>query len=271
MIAVAPLDIANEQRALRFLRASPYRNAIPLANATQLRRDCDVVVAELGGRVVGVGTTYHDLPVPNINFAADRAPVVAALLHGLMERNHHLHSTPLWALVTEQRRTLLQQCATVTGWETEFQMGVEPETLKPAPDRPTRRLTSADLPAMRELAELAGLTVWHDSTLDAGPAFGCDIDGQLVAMAATHFATTDIIEIGHIATHPAARRRGYASAVTAALTQAAFALAPRVFLMVLERNTTAYAAYRKLGFFPLERFSLTEVVCGSAPTRSPQP
>ncbi len=70
----------------------------------------------------------------------------------------------------------------------------------------------------------------QDSAL--GPAFGCFADGRLVAMAATHFATPEVVEIGHVATHPDYRRRGYATACTAALTRAAFGLASRVFLMV---------------------------------------
>jgi hypothetical protein len=52
-------------------------------------------------------------------------------------------------------------------------------------------------------------------------------------------------------------RQGFASACTAALTQAAFKLAPRVFLMVLEHNTPALAAYKRLGFRSIERMYLT--------------
>jgi predicted GNAT family acetyltransferase len=76
-------------------------------------------------------------------------------------------------------------------------------------------------------------------------------------MAATHFATADVVEIGHIATHPGHRRRGYATACIAALTRAAFGLAPRVFLMVMADNTPALAAYKRLGFRTIEPFYLT--------------
>jgi predicted GNAT family acetyltransferase len=101
------------------------------------------------------------------------------------------------------------------------------------------------------------LSVWHHSALALGPAFGCFVDGKLVAMAATHFATPEVVEIGHIATHPNYRRQGYASACTAAIAQAAFKLAPRVFLMVLEHNVSALAVYRRLGFRTMERMYLT--------------
>ncbi len=95
----------------------------------------------------------------------------------------------------------------------------------------------------------------QDSAL--GPAFGCFADGKLVAMAATHFATPEVVEIGHVATHPDYRRQGDASACTAAITQAAFKLAPRVFLMVLEHNVSALTAYKRLGFRMMERMYLT--------------
>ena len=77
-------------------------------------------------------------------------------------------------------------------------------------------------------------------------------------MAATHFATTDVVEIGHIATHPDYRRRGYAKACIAELTRAAFGLAPRVFLMVMADNTPALATYKQLGFHTIEPFHLTQ-------------
>src|ERR671939_112856 len=127
-------------------------------------------------------------------------------------------------------------------------MAIEPETLVTYDRWPTRRLSSADLIDMNELARVAGLSVWHGSALALGPAFGCFADGRLVAMAATHFATADVVEIGHIATHPDYRRRGFATACTAALTQAAFTLSPRVFLMLLEKNIPALQAYKQLGF-----------------------
>ena len=79
----------------------------------------------------------------------------------------------------------------------------------------------------------------------------------MVAMAATHFATPEVVEIGHIATHPDYRRQGYASACTAAIAEAAFKLAPRVFLMVLEQNRSALAAYKRLGFRTMEQMYLT--------------
>lgn len=69
---VTPLTSENQAAALAYLRAMPYRNALPLSNATQLRTACDVLVAQEHGRIFGVASTYHDLPIANLTFAADR-------------------------------------------------------------------------------------------------------------------------------------------------------------------------------------------------------
>ena len=257
---IEPLDHHNQAAAVAYLRAMPYRNAVPLSNVTQLRAYCDVLVALSGGQVLGMASTYRNLPFPNLTFAAERAELVGALLAALADRNPRLRQEPVYALLPEERHDQLARYAQILEAPIEYQMAIEPETLRRFEGHPTRRLTSADAPAMDALAEAAGLTAWHRGALALGPAYGCFADGRLVAMAATHFATPDVIEIGHIATHPDYRRRGYASACTVALARAAFRLAPRVFLMVLAHNTPALAAYKRLGFRTIERFYLSRSV-----------
>ncbi|HNP70725.1 MAG TPA: GNAT family N-acetyltransferase [Kouleothrix sp.] len=257
---IAPLAPANQPAALAYLRALPYRNALPLSNATQLRGACDVLVAEERGHVVGVASTYHDLPIANLTFAADAGAAVGPLLAALADRNPRLRAGPVWALLPADRHSQLARHARFESIEIEFQMVVEPERLLVPANHAPRRLGPADAPHMSALAQAAGLTVWHSSALALGPAFGCFDGAQLVAMAATHFATAEIVEIGHVAAHPDYRRQGYASACTAALAQAAFGLAPRVFLMVLEHNVAALAAYKRLGFRTMERMFLSSFV-----------
>jgi ribosomal protein S18 acetylase RimI-like enzyme len=254
---ITQLDHQNLPAALAYLRAAPYRNALPLSNVTQLRGRCDVVIAMHHGAVIGVASTYHDLPIPNLTFAASSTEIAGTLLHELADRNPQLWEQETYALLPLDRRDQLARFAHILAAPVEYQMAVEPETLASAERWPTRRLSEADLADMDALAQVAGLSVWHASALALGPAFGCFVDGRLVAMAATHYATADVIEIGHIATHPDYRRRGYASACTAALARAALGLASRVFLMVMADNAPALAAYKQLGFRTIERFYLT--------------
>lgn len=253
---ISPLSPDNQPAALAYLRASPYRNALPLSNSTQLRQACDVLVAEDEGRVIGVASTYHDLPVANLTFAAGGSATAGALVAALADRTPRLRAEPVMALLPQERYRQLAQFAQIHAAQVEYQMVVEPEVLVMPASHAPRRLGQADVPQMNALAEAAGLSVWHHSALALGPAYGC-FDGEtLVAMAATHFATSEVVEIGHVATHPGHRRQGYALACTAALTQSAFSLAPRVFLMVLEDNAPALAAYKRLGFRAMERMYL---------------
>src|SRR5690242_8635687 len=101
---VSPLDPERQPAALAFLRAAPYRNALPLSNITQLRGRCDVLIAEQNDGVVGVASTYHDLPIPNLTFAARHAEAVGALLHDLADRNPQLRQQPAYALLPLERR-----------------------------------------------------------------------------------------------------------------------------------------------------------------------
>ena len=249
-------------RALGYLRRAPYRNALLLSNLSQLRDRCDVLLAERGKQLICLASTYHDLPVPNLIFAADSHAAAATLVEALVERNPALGGAPVMALLPEDRFRQMCRFATLVAHNIEYQMVVEPETLRIPAHPQAQRLTADDLPALNQLASEAGLEVWHAGALALGPAFGCFAEGQLVAMAATHFATPDVIEIGHVATHPAFRRRGYAQACTAALAQAALALAPRIFLMVLDDNAPALAAYRAIGFTTNERFYLAQFAVG---------
>ncbi|HEX9370860.1 MAG TPA: GNAT family N-acetyltransferase [Roseiflexaceae bacterium] len=237
--------------------AGKQDNALPLSNATQLRARCDVLVAEDRGRIAGVASTYHDLPSANLTFAARAPAAVGALVGALADRNPRLHAGPVLALLPIERLAQLARHAQILESQIEYQMVVEPESLRPTESGGARRLAAGDLPQIDALAQATGLTSWHRSALSLGPAFGCFAGARLVAMAGTHYATPEVIEIGFVATHPDHRRRGYASACASALAQAAFALAPRVFLMVLEDNEPALAAYKRLGFRALDRMYLT--------------
>lgn len=253
------IDLAESWQAatVAYLRRSPYRNAIPLSNVTQLRQRCTVVVAHSNGVIQGMASHYHDLPFLGLTFVAEPGAALPRLLDALAVRAPALRAATLTTVLPESRARQLAGCATILALETEWQMVAEPETLRDHARPGVRRLQTDDLPAMNDLAALCGLVAWRPDVLSHGPAFGAFVEGRLAAMAATHFATTDVIEIGNIATHPDYRRQGLAQACTSALTRSCFALAPRVYLMVMAANSPAYAAYRNLGFWPAERFAFT--------------
>lgn len=255
-IEIVDLDEHWQSATLAYLRRSPYRNAITLSNVTQLRSRCAVVVAHSNGYIQGVAAHYRDLPWLGLTFVAEQGGALPALLTGLRQRVPLLHEAPLLAVLPEQRIMQLAEWAVIISVETELQMVVEPETLRPRILPEVRRLRPSDLPTMEELARHGELMAWSSGVLDYGPAFGAFVAGQLVAMATTRFATPDVIEIGNIVTHSDYRRQGFARASISLLVQACFGLASRVYLIVMADNQPALDAYRTLGFWPAERFGL---------------
>lgn len=249
------MDERWQPEALAYLRRSPYRNALPLSNVTQLRQHCDVVLVHSRGSVQGLASHYRALPFLGLTFVAEFDEAMPLLIDALAERVPALRGASLTTVIPEQRVRQLATCAMFETVEAEYQMVVEPETLRPVISPLVRRLRPHDLPAMSALAALGALVAWRPEVITHGPAFGVFDGEQLVAMAATHFATPDVVEIGNIVTHPAYRRRGLASACTSALAQACFSLASRVFLMVMAENSAAFATYRALGFWPAERYA----------------
>jgi hypothetical protein len=128
------------------MSVSKQDNGLLLSNATQLRARCDVLVAQEHGRVYGVASTYHNLPIPNLTFAVQTSDVAGALIAALADRTVRLRAEPAWALLPNERHALLGQHARILDSEIEFQMVVEPNTLRPYTGRPVHRLTTDDLP-----------------------------------------------------------------------------------------------------------------------------
>ncbi|NNJ09005.1 GNAT family N-acetyltransferase [Chloroflexales bacterium ZM16-3] len=257
-IEIVDLDERWQSETLLYLRRSPYRNAIPLSNVTQLRSRCDVVVAHSNGFVQGVASHYRDLAFLGLTFVAEPGDSLPALLEALSERVPALGDSRLTTVIPEQRVLQMAGHVALESVAIELQMVVEPETLRPRESATVRRLRGEDLPAMGELAAIGSLLAWGPESLENGPAFGAFVDGRLAAMASTRFATPDVIEIGNIVTHPDYRRRGLAAACTSALAQACFVLSPRVYLMVMADNQPAFDVYRSLGFWPAERFGFVQ-------------
>ncbi len=115
------------------------------------------------------------------------------------------------------------------------------------------RLTLADLPALRDLyAGYAG-NAFNDDQLAAGVFYGVRAaqGGALLAAGGTHVTAAEygIAAIGNIYTRPQARGRGYAAAITAAVTADLLAGPYRdVILNVAVANEPAVRLYRGLGF-----------------------
>jgi GNAT superfamily N-acetyltransferase len=116
-----------------------------------------------------------------------------------------------------------------------------------APDG-TRPLTAADVPAMMELVALTEPGPFGPRTIELGGYLGIFDEGRLLAMAGQRLSTDDYTEISAVCTHPEARRRGYAAALTLLVASGIAAAGGTPILHVADFNTSAQRLYAALGF-----------------------
>ena len=115
----------------------------------------------------------------------------------------------------------------------------------------TVQLSGLDIRRINGLYGTDGTTSYYvPEHIDAGLYRGVMVDGRLVAVAGTHVVSRQerVAVVGNVFTHPAYRGRGYATAVTSAVTEALFAFCDHVVLTVDPTNRPAISAYQKLGY-----------------------
>jgi FR47-like protein len=94
--------------------------------------------------------------------------------------------------------------------------------------------------AVDERLSYGGMTIW-------------EVGGALVSIAGVTRAVAGMVRVGPVYTPPALRQRGYAGAVTAAVSQAAMDAGAREVVLYTDlANPTSNALYQRLGYHPLE-------------------
>ena len=109
---------------------------------------------------------------------------------------------------------------------------------------------------MNRLYQL-GFAAWLPSTAIAeGVYYGIRVGGRLVAAAGTHVIseTARLAVVGNVFTHEEYRGRGYATAVTGAVTAELLRSCDQVVLNVRSDNPPALQAYARLGYREHVRF-----------------
>ena len=126
-------------------------------------------------------------------------------------------------------------------------------------------LTTRDLAELNRIYRMASGTAFAPYQLESGIFYGIKVEGRLVSTAGTHVIspTERIVAVGNVFTHPHFRGRGYAQAVTGAVTAEALRrFGPdqpgepeaTAILNVRADNAPAVAAYTKLGYGEACRF-----------------
>ncbi len=142
--------------------------------------------------------------------------------------------------------------------ETLYRVDPGPEMVRMWVDRKTFRAYPADVERLLpvEIGELnrlyqLGFASWLPASAIAdGLYYGIRVRGRLVSAAGTHVisASARMAVVGNVMTHADYRGRGYATAVTSAVTAELLRFCDQVVLNVRADNPPALAAYRRLGY-----------------------
>lgn len=120
---------------------------------------------------------------------------------------------------------------------------------RPEPRREVRALAADDRPALVRLAEACGPNDWEASAIDPGEPglVGAFAGGELVAAAKVRAWQAKVGDLG-VATHPAHRARGHASAAAAEIIARHLTDDWLLLYQTLDANTASLALARRLGF-----------------------
>lgn len=205
-------------------------------------------VATDGDDVVAVGLEYGGV-TPQPLFLMGRNDGIAAIARDILR--------PRTAYIAAMSDTL---DAIATQYRIEpgppmIRMWVDRARFRPVP-APVERLLPVQVTELNRLYQL-GFAAWLPAAaIQEGVYYGIRLHGKLVAAAGTHVISREarLAVVGNVLTHVEHRGRGYATAVTGAVTAELLRFCDQVVLNVRSDNPPAIQAYRKLGYAEHVRF-----------------
>jgi RimJ/RimL family protein N-acetyltransferase len=149
----------------------------------------------------------------------------------------------------------LESTYRVDAGPTMVRMWVDQARFRPYPAT-VQRLLPAEIGDLNRLYQLGFASWLPPATLSEGVYYGMRVNGQLVAAAGTHVIsrTARLAVVGNVMTHLDFRGRGFATAVTGAVTAELLRSCEEVVLNVRADNPPAINAYRRLGYAEHLRF-----------------
>ena len=149
-----------------------------------------------------------------------------------------------------------------------FQMWLQQLAAVPVEGPPIRRLEPDDVPRMLALVELTQPGPFRPRTIELGDYFGIFDDGELIAMAGERLQTPEFTEVSAVCTHPSARGRGLAAALSHHVATGILARGQIPILHVAKANVGARRVYERLGFVVRREL---EFVAVETPAKHPTP
>ena len=134
-------------------------------------------------------------------------------------------------------------------------MWVDRARFRPVP-ADVRKLLPVDIGELNRLYQLGFASWLPSSAIGDGVYYGIRVGGRLVAAAGTHVVSPQarLAVVGNVLTHVDYRGRGFATAVTGAVTAELLRTCDQVVLNVRSDNPPALQAYRRLGYAEHVRF-----------------
>lgn len=136
-----------------------------------------------------------------------------------------------------------------------IRMWVDRARFRPQPAE-VERLVPAQIGELNRLYDLGFASWLPASAIADGVYYGLRVRGRLVSAAGTHVVSraARLAVVGNVFTAAEHRGRGYATAVTGAVTAELLRFCDQVVLNVRADNPPAIAAYRRLGYVEYTRF-----------------
>ena len=130
-----------------------------------------------------------------------------------------------------------------------LRMWVDAAHFRPFPSD-VRRLLPVEIGELNRLYQLGFASWLPASAISDGLYYGVRVGGRLISAAGTHVISpaAKMAVVGNVMTHTDFRGRGYATAVTGAVTAELLRFCDQVVLNVRADNPPALAAYRRLGY-----------------------
>lgn len=201
-----------------------------------------------GERMIAIGLEYTG-PTPQPLFVMGDTDGIGAVLRDVIRPRAAYIATRhemLPAIETQYR---------VDPGPQMVRMWVDRSHFKPYPAT-VQRLLPVEIGELNRLYQL-GFASWLPATAIAdGVYFGMRVNGRLIAAAGTHVIspTARLAVVGNVLTHMDHRGRGFATAVTGAVTAELLRTCDQVVLNVRADNPPAINAYRHLGYSEHARF-----------------
>ena len=201
-----------------------------------------------GDEMVAVGLEYTG-PTPQPLFVMGRSEGIGVVLRDVIR--------PRAAYIAARQEMLpaIEAHYRVDPGPQMVRMWVDRAHFKPYPAT-VQRLLPVEIGELNRLYQL-GFASWLPATAIAdGVYYGMRVNGRLVAAAGTHVIShaARLGVVGNVLTHMDYRGRGFATAVTGAVTAELLRNCDQVVLNVRADNPPAINAYRHLGYSEHARF-----------------